>query len=172
SRAGFLISQVAEEVPEHIAGLIFVAAFMATNGNSLISTIKASESLTGQAPQLKYSKGRRLSRLTDRESGKHCYNTTSIELQQQAVSLLGSEPMLSFSTPINISSTRFGTIPRTYIECLQDIAIPIAFQRSMQQSLPCQFVATIDCDHSPFYSASDLLAKHIIESSNVILVNQ
>ena len=47
----------------------------------------------------------------------------------------------------------FGSVPRAYIECLRDKAVSIELQRLMQADLPCRFVRTLDCDHSPFYSA-------------------
>ena len=39
-----------------------------------------------------------------------------------------------------------------FIECLQDQAIPLSLQRSMQTAQPCDPVQILDCDHSPFYS--------------------
>jgi hypothetical protein len=49
-------------------------------------------------------------------------------------------------------------VPRAYIECTQDNAVPLALQRLMQADQPCTPVFTLETDHSPFYSAPDQLA--------------
>jgi pimeloyl-ACP methyl ester carboxylesterase len=49
-------------------------------------------------------------------------------------------------------------IPRYYIKCERDRAIPIALQREMQKESPCRQKFSIDADHSPFFSAPDKLA--------------
>jgi hypothetical protein len=45
------------------------------------------------------------------------------------------------------SRARFDSIPRTYIECVQDKAIPIAIQRQMQPDVPAHAPGSNgDCD--------------------------
>lgn len=69
--------------------------------------------------------------------------------------------MQVFATPLQLSEDRFGRVPRAYIECLRDNAVPIALQRAMQADLPCGQVETLDTDHCPFFSAPDLLTGAI-----------
>jgi hypothetical protein len=49
-------------------------------------------------------------------------------------------------------------VPRVYIECLRDRAIPPALQRQMHSASPCQRLLALDTDHSPFFSKPDELA--------------
>ena len=74
---------------------------------------------------------------------------------------MGPEPMAVFGTPLRLSEDRFGKVPRAYIECLRDNAVPIALQRRMQSRLPCSAVFTIDTDHCPFFSSPGGVAKTI-----------
>jgi hypothetical protein len=87
------------------------------------------------------------------------YNTSPPELQAKAAEALTPEPMMSFVTPLQLSAERFGRVRRCYVECLQDNAIPIEVQRAMHMSLPCDQVASIDGDHSPFFSRPDELRR-------------
>ena len=80
-----------------------------------------------------------------------------------SVDRLVPEPVTSFATPAQLSATRFGSVSRGYIACSDDQAVPIALQRAMLASLPCDPVVTIDSDHSPFYSAPDALVSALEE---------
>ena len=80
-----------------------------------------------------------------------------------SVDRLVPEPATSFATPAQLSAARFGSVSRGYIACSDDQAVPIALQRAMLASLPCDPVVTIDSDHSPFYSAPDALIAALEE---------
>ncbi|MEQ1581103.1 MAG: alpha/beta fold hydrolase [Steroidobacteraceae bacterium] len=60
------------------------------------------------------------------------------------------------------SAARWGRIPRVYIECTADQAISISAQRAMHSQLPCSKVVTLDTSHSPFLSAPDAVAGHLL----------
>jgi hypothetical protein len=86
------------------------------------------------------------------------YGECSDEDVSLATLCLQPEPTLPLVTPLELSAEKFGAVPRTYIECLRDRAIPIGLQRRMQESWPCQTVHALDTDHSPFFSRPDELA--------------
>ena len=67
------------------------------------------------------------------------------------------EPIAPLITPLALSEARFGSVPRHYIECTDDQAIPLRQQRAMQAVLPCASVTTLDSDHSPFLTCPDAL---------------
>jgi pimeloyl-ACP methyl ester carboxylesterase len=56
------------------------------------------------------------------------------------------------------TADRWGRLPRAYIECTDDRILPIGAQRAAHAALPCDPVIAIDSDHSPFFSAPDVLA--------------
>ena len=63
---------------------------------------------------------------------------------------------------VHLSDANYGSVPRAYIECLQDGAILIESQRQMIAAVPCQQVLTLDTSHSPFFSAPQELAEHLL----------
>ena len=65
-------------------------------------------------------------------------------------------------TKVRVSEGRWGTIPRHYVFCEQDQAIPVGHQREMETTLPCAKTVTIDADHSPFVSRPEELADALI----------
>jgi pimeloyl-ACP methyl ester carboxylesterase len=79
-----------------------------------------------------------------------------------ARTLLVPQAAAPFATPIQTTSDRWGTVPRVYIECTEDHAISLASQRSMHTLLPCSRVITMTTSHSPFLSAPQALADHLL----------
>ena len=60
-------------------------------------------------------------------------------------------------SPIGQWGGTSASLPRHYVECLQDRAIPIEVQRSMHAAIPCR-VHALDASHSPFLSMPERLA--------------
>jgi hypothetical protein len=69
-----------------------------------------------------------------------------------------------FVTPVAITAERADSIPRSYIECLNDIAIPLWFQRQMQAGMPCDPVHALPTGHSPFFAAPAALARLLADA--------
>jgi pimeloyl-ACP methyl ester carboxylesterase len=150
SRGGIVISQAAELRPEKIAWLVYLTAFLVPDGETMIDararieTIRpfegvqlAEDGTTSVAPDA---------------IGPAMYNCTSAKFVDLAIARLCPEPGWVFREALRLTPERYGSIPRAYIETLQDNAISIAFQRDMQSRLPCDPVITLDTDHSPFFS--------------------
>jgi pimeloyl-ACP methyl ester carboxylesterase len=164
SRAGIVISQAAEYTPQRVAVLLYVTAFLVPSGSSLWSTMRRVPRDPSRPPDLVLSDDRSRSTLLPRAVGETFYNSTAAALVARARSLVGPEPMVPWTTPLALSDARFGRIPRVYVECLCDRAIPPALQHLMVAETPCR-VITMDTDHSPFYSAPELLAEHLAASA-------
>jgi len=76
--------------------------------------------------------------------------------------LLVPEASAPFLTPVITTEEKFGQIPRVYISCLRDKAISPAIQEKMYTNLPCKKIFRMDTDHSPFFSAPEDLARHLL----------
>jgi pimeloyl-ACP methyl ester carboxylesterase len=158
SRGGVVISQAAELVPNRIAVLVYLTAFLVPNGASLWSTMQLVPRDPARAPDLVMSEDRTTSTLAPQAVGNTFYNTTDEAWASRAAALVGAEPMAAWLTPLALSDDAFGRVPRIYVECRRDRAIPPALQRLMVAALPCP-VVSMDTDHSPFYSVPEQLAE-------------
>ncbi len=159
SRGGAVISEVAERVPDAIASLVYIAALLLPDGTSIRDFLNATddraETVIAPADDGTCS-------VAPEEVGPVFYTTTDPEWAARATSLVGPEPMASLATPIHVTAERFGRVPRAYIECTQDLAVPLAAQQRMRAQWPCDPVVTLDCDHSPFYSMPERLAEALM----------
>jgi pimeloyl-ACP methyl ester carboxylesterase len=161
SRAGIVISRTAELVPERIGALVYLAAFLLPDGATLIDTMRRIPPRPESEGSLVFSPDRATSTIAPDAVARVFYNTTPAPLVARAARLAGPEPMVSFTTPLQLSAERFGRVPRAYIECSEDRAIAPPLQALMVAETPCREVIRMETDHSPFYSAPEELAGHL-----------
>ncbi len=162
SRGGIVISEVAQLIPDRIQTLVYLAAFLVPNGETLRDMLAMHEGRPAARDTMVFGADGISSTIKTEKVAPVFYNTTPAPLGQKAERLVGAEPLTSFTTPIGVTADRFGRVKRAYIECLQDNAIPIELQRMMQAAQPCSPVMTLDTDHSPFFSAPDELTRALI----------
>ncbi|QMU56458.1 MAG: alpha/beta fold hydrolase [Candidatus Mycalebacterium zealandia] len=161
SMAGCIISQVAERRPDKIRTLVYVAAVLLQNGQSLHDVIsKDEESLV--PPNLVVSEDEKTVLLKDDMIKPALYAQCSDEDVAQAKLLLTKQALAPLVTPVEISDGNFGSVKRAYVECSKDRTFSIKSQRMMQSALPCDPVFTIDTDHSPAMSAVEELSRHLL----------
>ena len=163
SRGGVVIGEVAEIVPDRIQTLVYLAAFLVPDGKTLGDMLAMVPGKPVADGAIVMAADGVSSTIAPGKVAPVFYNTTPAALSARAASLLGPEPMMSFTTPVRNSAVRFGRVKRAYIECAEDNAIPLELQRAMQRALPCEPVVTLDTDHSPFFSAPKELCRVLIE---------
>ena len=165
SLGGCTISQAAEKRPEKIKALVYIAAFLLMNDEQAINYVMAdTESVV--VPNLIMPDDQSYSTVKKEFIKEGLYAECSEEDFNFAQSLLVPESSAPFLTPIVITDEKFGQILRIYISCLRDKAVGPATQERMYTNLPCEKIIPMDTDHSPFFSAPDELARHLIQASN------
>ncbi len=162
SRGGLVVSQAAETAPDAVDALVYICAMMLPDGYSR-AEFKAMEEanpafdalitktpeghgslITGDAPEAVFAQLSPPDKVT------------------AAMARLVSEPHGPRATPMRLTPERWGSIPRTYVECTEDRTIPISSQRRMIAMSPGATVVTLDADHSPFLSRSKELAAALL----------
>jgi pimeloyl-ACP methyl ester carboxylesterase len=161
SMGGIVISRAAELKPAKVAKLVYVAAFLLQDGQTLMETVQADTQ--GQAlPNIVLSEDQKSATVKEEALrpvfGADC---TDADLAL-AGTLLVPQAVEPFTSPVRTSAGNWGTIPRIYIECVQDNAISIAMQRAMYAALPCQRVITMETSHMPMLAAPEALADHLL----------
>jgi pimeloyl-ACP methyl ester carboxylesterase len=157
SMGGITITQVAEAMPERIARLVYVTAFLPRSGSTLLDySASVADTPLQQGIEADPAAGslRLRSTAVARDAFYHCCEPHAAEA---ALARLVPEPLAPAATPVRTSAARFGRVPRWYVECLQDRAITLPLQRRMQAEQPCERVLRLDTDHSPFLSATAAL---------------
>ena len=151
SRAGLVISEVAERCPEKVALLVYLSAFLLRNGQTLgeIAQQAANAADVGANFEIRDDGTCTLAR-----SGieRIFYNRTPQAKIDVVHANAVAEPLAMFTTPVHVTEECFGTVARVYIECTHDLAVPLSLQKMMQAAVPVQRTLRLDSDHSPFFS--------------------
>jgi pimeloyl-ACP methyl ester carboxylesterase len=158
SMGGVVITQTAARCPERITRLVYVAAFLPRDGQSLKTLtelpeglddgVQANMTVTGEPP---------VADMSPAAARDVFYGACDDDQAAWALSHLGRQPVIPFITPVDLG-TGVDDIPRSYVLCTGDRAIPPALQRRMIADSPCTDVVELPVDHSPWISATVPLA--------------
>jgi pimeloyl-ACP methyl ester carboxylesterase len=163
SMGGIVITQAAEERPDRIRKLVYLCAFLPTNGQSLLDLGRQDAQTMVRMPNTVVPSADGTSFTLKTESLKEIfYHDCSDEDVTFARERLVPQAAAPFATAMHTTEANFGRVPRVYIECLQDHAISPPIQERMYTTLPCERVITMDTSHSPFFSAPNELAEHLL----------
>ena len=163
SMGGIVVSCAAEQAPELYVSLTYVAAFLLQNGQSLTSfgrTMNAPAMMKAVSfPNL--FRGYLEVRL---EHTRACfYNQCSEEDVNMANSHLCPQSIRPVMTAVQTTEENWGRIPRYYVFCENDKALPIKYQRELEGELPCHKTVSLATDHSPFVSGTAQLAAALTD---------
>jgi pimeloyl-ACP methyl ester carboxylesterase len=163
SRGGLVISRTAELIPDRLAGLVYLSAVLAPPGIAVGQVLGLRDLAPEFGAAVTLSADGRTSRWSSPELARRLfYNETDPGVAERAFARLCADPTTNPDLPLALTAERYGRVPRAYIECLRDAAIPIALQRRMVAAQPSRVLA-LDTDHSPFYSRAQELALMLDE---------
>jgi pimeloyl-ACP methyl ester carboxylesterase len=162
SRGGLVISQTAETSHDAIDALVYICAMMLPDGMSR-ADFKAMETANPAFDAIITPVYDGAGTVTQREKAGSVFAQLSPpETVAAAMARLVVEPHGPRGTPLRLSEERFGSVPRTYIECTDDQTIPLSSQRKMQELVPGAEVISLWADHSPYLSRPNALAAALI----------
>jgi pimeloyl-ACP methyl ester carboxylesterase len=164
SMGGAVITQAAGDRPDKVSSLVFVCAFMPSDGQSLLDLthlpegaddmIQANIVIEGDPP---------VATLPDEATAAAVYNCCTQEQVAQSLARRRPQAVAVFASPVRVDEPVLAAIPRSYVLTLQDHSIPPALQRRMIAEHPCERVIELDADHAPFYSATGELTAALLE---------
>lgn len=158
SMGGAVISQAGEQYPEKIERLVYLAAFLLKDGQSIMD-VAPTDRAANVLPNLTFAPdGKSATFNLDAIANAFYADCDPLDIAL-ARCLLVPQAIAPLGTPVRITAAKWGQIPRTFIECTEDRAMTPATQRAMYTALPCASVATLNTSHSPFFSAPDRLVE-------------
>lgn len=162
SRGGIVISEAGEEAPDDIDALVYICAMMLPDGFSRAVFKEHEEPNPAFDALIAKTPGGNGTLIVGDNPGSVFAQLSPTHLVEAAMGRLVAEPHGPRATPLELTKDRWGSIPRTYVECVHDRTIPISSQRLMQQLAPGTKVVTLDSDHSPYLSRPDELTAALI----------
>jgi pimeloyl-ACP methyl ester carboxylesterase len=167
SMGGLVVSEVAEQRPAKIESLVYVCAFLLRDGETLGGVAERDEKALVM-PNLVVSDDHVSATLKENIIRPTFYTNCSSEDAAWAQSRLVPQALGPFMTPLKLTESGFGRVPRYYVECARDRAISIGIQKEMHAASPCRSVRTLDTDHSPFLSTPRELASILLSVNGTL----
>lgn len=165
SGGGIVVTQVAEMLPDRVAGIAYVAGMMLPSGVDfgILCDSLGLEAPVGISAWLQPTADGRGTVVPPEAGAAVFFHEAAVAdaigaARRLVPQLETARLMAPMWTP-----ERFGTVPRLYIEATLDRSIPLVAQREMQRLVPGARVVTLDSDHAPQLSARDELASTLAE---------
>ncbi|GAA0385475.1 hypothetical protein GCM10009530_40520 [Microbispora corallina] len=179
SMAGIVLNQVGEAVPELIDRLVYLSAWMIADGTSFSDYMNEPEYSTGLIPSVLLADPAATGALRmDFRSGDPAYRARLKETfaadvddhDWEAIAhlLTPDTPIGPLAEPVTVTPGGWGRIPRTYVMCTEDQALPPDAQRRFIDEADAHVlhnptdVRTLPSSHSPFASRPEALAEILL----------
>lgn len=160
SAAGGVISAAAEAAPDRVAHLVYLCAYLPRPGASVVDMRRDQDTQPLLPAIAKSDDGQSFAFKPDRLE-HHFYHDCPPGTVAFAAQRLCPEARAPQETPIPLGPN-FAQVPRDYIICDDDRAIPPDYQARMAASLPADRVHRLPCAHSPFFAVPDALADLLV----------
>jgi pimeloyl-ACP methyl ester carboxylesterase len=157
SMGGYPITAAAEAAPARIAALVYLCGYVPATGQSLADMRRAGprQPLT---PAIRRAEDGMSFTFDPAMLRALFYHDCPDEAVEYALARLCRQPVLPQETPLD-ETFRAEALPRRYIVCEDDRAIPPEYQAYMARGFQARDVHRIPTSHSPFFAAPGLLAR-------------
>lgn len=149
SFGGIAISNVAEAQPKKVKTLVYLAAYLPKNGDSLLSLATVDRD-SKMGPQLDIDKDKGIASVKRAARADLFANDGPDGLRQAIPDLIIDEPLGPLATPAALSAARFGMIDKVYIHTAQDQVVSPYLQDQMVAATPVRLELTLNTGHTPF----------------------
>lgn len=164
SFGGVVISAAAEQAPKKIKTLVYLAAYLPHDGDSLVSMAQQDhEAKIG--PHLQIQKEKGIASIEYSARADLFANGGPDGLRKAIPDLILDEPLAPLATPVKVTSANFGKVDKVYIHTALDQVISPAFQAQMVASTPVRAQYTLKTGHTPFLTDPDGLANAIEQAA-------
>lgn len=166
SMAGVIISVVAEAIPHKISSLVYLAAYLPQDGESLYQlSLEDKKSKVGnywrQEDPERYTPVWIASEGIVEVFGADCPE----KYQKLLIEYHRAEPVPPLATPVELSEANYGSIPRYYIETLNDNTVSHQLQTLMLRRTSVNRQFQLPSSHTPFFSMPEQLVDCLVSVS-------
>ncbi len=179
SAGGMTVSAVAEQVPDLLRAVVYLAGFLVPNGLTLLAMLQDETMSSALSPGLfvgdpaaigatRIHAGSTDEAYRSLLKASFYADASEADFAQAASRLHCDEPNAGALAPSAITRGRFGAVPRHYIRCTQDRAVPLAGQDHMIAAVDGAvggrtILHTLETSHSPFLSQPAALSQILID---------
>lgn len=162
SSAGFLLQASAPKVPEKIARLIFLNAFILPHEKCQFDLVPP-EASEGMIAAAKASPDNCVPVIEDFVRHQ-LMGGESTEMQDSLIARLVPQPLALFTTPASTRDFENLTLPITVLFCKDDVSLPPGAYLGMAQGLGDFNLIEVDGSHEALFTQPDVIADALIRA--------
>ena len=160
SMGGIVATQAAARCPARVAALVYVAAFLPKDGQSLVDLTKLPEGDGEQVLGNVVIEGEPPVAVKPATASRHAlYGACTEEVAAWAIARQCPQPVSPLPVPVSIPPEALNGINRYYVLRTRDRAIPPPLRRRMIAENTCADVIELETDHTPQLSMTNELAQ-------------
>lgn len=160
SFGGLVASEVAELIASQIKKVIYVAAFVPKNGDSLLSLAKTdSESLAGKNLIVDEKAG--VASIAKEAIAETFMADAPASVVEYVIHNMRPEPLAPLATPVTLTNANFGQIAKVYIHSQHDCTVSYSLQQKMVAEAGITTTYSLPSSHTPFIVFSQVLSAII-----------
>jgi pimeloyl-ACP methyl ester carboxylesterase len=160
SFGGITISVAAEAAPKKIKTLVYLAAYLPKDGQSLLD-LGNSDKDSKIGPHLQIMKDQGIIAVEKSARADLFCLDCKDPFREAIPNLIVDEPLAPLVTPVHLTADRFGTVDKVYIHTAKDQVVSPSLQAIMVAATPVRKEFTIDTGHTPFLTDPHSLARDI-----------
>ena len=164
SFAGIIIAAAAEQAPEKIKTLVFVAAYLPQDGDSLVSLAQQDPDAK-IGPHLHIEKEQGIAVVEYAARAELFANDGPAPLKAKLPDLVLDEPLVPLVSAVHVTDAKFGQVDKVYVHTAMDQVISPAFQAKMVANTPVRSAVTLQTGHLPFLTDAEGVAKAIVNAA-------
>ncbi|EZH72853.1 hypothetical protein ATO12_22250 [Aquimarina atlantica] len=158
---GITVSRAAEIRPDKVKSIVYLTAFLLPNGGSFFSAAQGVEGSVA-VDNFYLSEDKTYALVNENEIQNAFAHDIPKEVFEGAKPYIVPEPSAPLMYELEVTESNFGRIPKYYIECTEDRAIPIEVQRAMYKG-KVKKVFTLHSSHTPNFSQPEQLANILLK---------
>ena len=158
---GITVSRVAELRPKKVSKLVYLTAFLLPNGGSFFKAVQGVEG-SKAVENFYLSEDQTYALVKEAEIQNAFAHDIPTEAFAAAKPYIVPEPAAPLSYELEITDANFGSVPKYYIECTEDRAIPIEVQRAMYKDQVAKSFS-LASSHTPNFSQPQKLAEILLK---------
>lgn len=160
---GITVSRVAELKPNKVKSLVYLTAFLLPNGGSFFNAVQGVKG-SKAVDNFYLSEDKTFALVKEDEIQNAFAHDIPEEAFNNAKPYIMPEPSAPLMYKLEITEENYGKIPKYYIECTEDRAIPLEIQRAMYNGNVLK-AYSINSSHTPNFSQPEKLADILLDIS-------
>ena len=161
SMGGMVITATAEKIPDRIEKLIYIAAFVPGNGQSLLD-LASTDSTSMLFPALVPSADGLTQDIKPENIVPIFAQDANDEVKKLLLDKRRPEPTKIFPDKATVSAANWGKVDKYYIFTKRDNTVGPNLQKRMVAAAKITKTTTIDSDHSPFLTKPDVITELLL----------